>query len=124
MDVPRHAGDVGWYASGPQPGQPGDAVIDGHLDWTSGPAVFWDLDKLRPGDSIQIIDHESQTMLFQVTSMATFPADGRPPAGLFTAAGPSRLSLITCAGEWKGGQYSQRLVVTAAGAGVGVGAGG
>ena len=119
MDVPRHAGDVGWYASGPKPGQPGDAVLDGHLDWASGPAVFWNLDKLRPGDGIQVIDREAHTLGFRVTSTARFPAGSRPPADLFTADGQSRVSLITCAGDWNGGQYSQRLVVTAAGVGAG-----
>lgn len=39
MDVPGATGHVGWYEPGPAPGDPGDAVIDGHLDWSTGPAL-------------------------------------------------------------------------------------
>src|SRR5437879_6754319 len=37
MDVPKLPQDTGWYEPGPAPGQAGDAVIDGHLDWTNVP---------------------------------------------------------------------------------------
>jgi sortase (surface protein transpeptidase) len=113
MDVPRDARDVGWLASGPQPGQPGDAVIDGHLDWVSGPAVFWNLGKLRAGDSIQVVDGEGHAITFQVATTASYPADQPPPANLFSNAGRPRLSLTTCAGDWNGIEYSKRLVVEA-----------
>src|SRR5438045_1447791 len=32
MDAPANAVQTGWYALGAWPGQPGNAVIDGHLD--------------------------------------------------------------------------------------------
>lgn len=117
MDVPRNPQDVGWYEGGPQPGQAGDAVIDGHLDWVSGPAVFWNLRELRAGDQLQVTDASGQARAFQVTSLASFAADSPPPPDLFNNAGPPRLSLITCAGDWHGTEYSQRLVVEASPAG-------
>jgi hypothetical protein len=86
LDVPRDARDVGWYASGPQPGQPGDAVIDGHLNWGSGPAVFWKLDKLRSGDNLQVADRDGRTLSFRVVRQARYPAD-KPPAALFSSTG-------------------------------------
>jgi len=49
MAVPSVPSHVAWYSPGPAPGEPGDAVIDGHLDWTTGPAVFWNLGKLHAG---------------------------------------------------------------------------
>ena len=113
LDVPRDARDVGWYASGPQPGQPGDAVIDGHLNWGSGPAVFWKLDELRSGDNLQVADRDGRTLSFRVVRQARYPAD-KPPAALFSSTGQPRLSLITCAGDWTGTEYSERLVVEAA----------
>src|SRR5205807_8123210 len=41
MAVPSRPTHVAWYSPGPAPGEAGDAVIDGHLDWTTGKAVFW-----------------------------------------------------------------------------------
>lgn len=114
MDVPRESSDVGWYKAGPEPGQPGDAVIDGHLVWTSGPAVFWSLGRLRAGDQIQVADVSGRALSFQVTSAASYPANEPPPPSLFSSGGQPRLSLITCAGDWNGTQYDKRLVVQAA----------
>src|SRR5476649_486493 len=40
MDVPKKAEDVAWYNLGYTPGEKGNAVLDGHLDKSSGaPAV-------------------------------------------------------------------------------------
>ncbi len=115
MGVPQSWRDVAWYSPGPAPGQQGDAVIDGHLDWYGGiEAVFWNLGKLTPGDQIQVVTQTGQTLDFQVTSMENVPYNSHPP-GLFATTGSPELSLITCAGSWdtKAGTYLQRLVVNA-----------
>src|SRR5687768_1091778 len=39
MDVPQDVNNVAWYKLGPLPGQPGNAVLAGHLDSKTGPAV-------------------------------------------------------------------------------------
>jgi hypothetical protein len=115
MAAPSSPANVGWYRFGPRPGGPGDAVLDGHLDSTGGPAVFWDLHRLAPGDEIVVAPIAGAPVRFRVTSLRTFSAATRPPAGLFALGGPPRLTLITCAGAWdvKRGTYSQRLVVDA-----------
>src|SRR5438477_3383838 len=47
--------DVGWYSLGPQPGERGSAVIDGHLDRPGGfSAVFWHLRDVHVGDEVLI----------------------------------------------------------------------
>lgn len=112
IDVPRDVNDVGWYAEGVAPGQPGDAVIDGHLDWYTGPAVFAHLDRVRIGDLVEV-DLAGGGVRFQVDRIATYPYD-RPPAGLASRAGPARLTLIVCAGWWNGRTYTRRLVVDGA----------
>jgi sortase A len=112
MDVPKDLHDVGWYAAGIRPGQPGDAVIDGHLDWYTGSAVFANLSRLDVGDQAVILTADGTAVIFRVTS-ATSYAVGQPPSDLFNRQGPARLSLITCGGSWDGHQYNRRLVVNA-----------
>jgi sortase (surface protein transpeptidase) len=114
MAVPSKPTDVGWYSPGPAPGELGDAVIDGHLDWTTGKAVFWDLHLLQPGDEIDVVAQDRTMLRFQVSDLRTYAYTARP-AGLFAMSGQPRLSLITCAGAWDRGRstYLQRLVVTA-----------
>jgi len=90
-------------------------VIDGHLDWTTGPAVFWNLGKLHAGDEIQVVAQDGAVLRFDVTRAVRVPYTS-PPAGLFSTSGSAHLSLITCAGSWDVGRktYQQRLVVDAA----------
>jgi hypothetical protein len=88
-------------------------VIDGHLNWTQGPAVFWNLDKLRAGDQIQVTNTSGHAVSFRVAESASYPIYEPPPPDLFSFGGPSRLSLITCAGDWTDTGYSRRLVVGA-----------
>jgi sortase (surface protein transpeptidase) len=47
---------AGWFTGGPMPGQLGPAVIAGHVDSRTGPAVFHRLRDLRPGDQIRVRD--------------------------------------------------------------------
>jgi sortase (surface protein transpeptidase) len=115
MDVPQATEDVGWYSLGASPGQPGDAVVDGHLDAPGGaPAVFWRLQQLHPGDRIQFAMADGRTVIFAVTSGGALDA-GQVPAGHFETGGPSRVTLVTCAGSWDRGRqaYTQRFVVEA-----------
>jgi sortase (surface protein transpeptidase) len=115
MAVPSVPSHVAWYSPGPAPGEAGDAVIDGHLDWTTGPAVFWNLGKLHAGDEIQVVAQDGAVLRFNVTRAVRVPYTA-PPAGLFSTSGSAHLSLITCAGSWDVGKktYQQRLVVDAA----------
>src|SRR6266550_477119 len=48
---------VGWYETGPRPGEIGSAVIDGHLDRPGAyPAVFWNLRSMHAGENVIVID--------------------------------------------------------------------
>jgi sortase (surface protein transpeptidase) len=114
MGVPSEPEHVGWYEPGPAPGAPGDAVIDGHLDWYTGKAVFENLRTLRQGAEIDVIARDGATLRFVVTDSRTVAYTDRP-AGLFATTGSPRLSLITCGGAWdkRKGTYLERLVVNA-----------
>jgi hypothetical protein len=54
MQVPVDFATAGWFAGGPAPGQLGPAVIAGHVDSRTGPAVFYRLRDLRPGHTIMV----------------------------------------------------------------------
>lgn len=116
MDVPGHNPweDVGWLREGPQPGQPGSAVIDGHLDRPGGaPAVFWDLNKMHVGDSVMVTDANQHTAKFLVTKIVSYPPNNAPLNDIFQNNSGSFLNLITCAGAWIPAEHQTtlRLVV-------------
>jgi sortase (surface protein transpeptidase) len=114
MATPSRSDRVAWYRPGSAPGDVGNAVIDGHLDWTSGPAVFWRLGQLRRGAPITVFRADGSQAQFVVDSTSQMPFDSSTDS-LFTLTGPPTLTLITCSGSWdrQRGTYLQRLVVRA-----------
>ncbi|MBJ7598684.1 class F sortase [Candidatus Nephthysia bennettiae] len=115
MGAPENPDEVGWYSLGSSPGQPGDAVIDGHLDTRTGaPAVFAQLSSLKAGDSVKVRLPEGRELVFRVAQVASIPYQATP-SGLYSIDGSPRLTLITCTGSWDSNRhtYSERLVVQA-----------
>ncbi|MGI8609404.1 MAG: class F sortase [Candidatus Dormibacteria bacterium] len=115
MAVTNESYTVGWYRLGSAPGDAGDAVIAGHLDWyDTSHAVFFNLKDLRAGDDVEVQRLDGVTRHFRVTRVQTVAFNSSVP-GLFAGDGPARLSLITCGGAWDAhaGQYLQRVIVDA-----------
>ena len=67
MEVPRDYGLAGWFTGGAMPGQDGPAVISGHVDSKSGPAVFYRLRDLRRGDTVRVRRADGGWLAFEVT---------------------------------------------------------
>jgi sortase (surface protein transpeptidase) len=114
MDVPKNSDDVGWYDLQNKPGEPGNAVIDGHLDKASGaPAAFWNLHKLDVGDKIIVTDAKGNALTFSVIRKATYNYDTFPIAEVFGPSSKKLLNLISCAGAWDktAHNYSERTVI-------------
>jgi sortase (surface protein transpeptidase) len=117
MDVPRTWMNVGWYREGFYPGEVGNAVVDGHLDSTGGgPAVFWDLDKLVPGDEVIVTYQTGDQFTFSVQGRQAYAFDTKDQqiiGAIFGSSLTPDLNLITCDGAWDHGKatYTQRLVV-------------
>ena len=114
MDVPHVPQDVAWFNESALPGQAGKpAVVNGHLDSRTGPAVLYDLRKLVPGDEIAVTYENGQAYIFVVEDKERYPFD-QPPNQKIMGSNPRRmLNIITCDGAWDRGQsnYQQRLVV-------------
>ena len=80
VEVPSRWELAGWYALGPRPGDPGSAVILGHVDSRRGPAVFFRLRELGRGDEIKVTraDRSSARFVVQRTTQydkQQFPTD-------------------------------------------------
>jgi sortase (surface protein transpeptidase) len=102
--------DVGWYNLGPQPGEPGSAVIDGHLDRPGGfPAVFWHLRDLHVDDEVLVKNSSGETLRFLVTRIELYPPQDAPIQDIFGNWGGRYLNLITCAGDWIPSQHQTNL---------------
>lgn len=113
MDTPQNRYNVAWYNKGPRPGELGSAVIDGHLDGENQTtAVFKDLNKVKVGDTITIVDKDNKTLTFTVRRTKLFQATD-PTTEVFGSTNGIYLNLITCAGTWNTERqdYEERLVV-------------
>ncbi len=114
MDVPKNIWNTAWFGDGGyKPGEAGNAVIAGHLDAPGTKAIFWDLDKLKPGDKIYLNDTGGQEMVFEVESLQTYPFENAPLVTIFGPSKEARLNLITCRGTFDrtSHNYNKRLVV-------------
>jgi sortase (surface protein transpeptidase) len=101
VQVPSDPGQAGWYTNGPAPGEQGPAVILGHLDSVTGPAVFYQLSSLRAGARILVGRQDGSIAMFVVQRVASFPVASFPTDQVYGATTDPELRLITC-----GGQYS------------------
>lgn len=116
MDTPKGWMNAAWFSHGFRPGEAGNAVIAGHLDSRSGgPAVFWSLNRLQPGDEVIVTYQNGDRYTFAVQDVESVPYDieGEAVAAIFGPSQTSDLNLITCNGQWDRGKatYTQRLVV-------------
>lgn len=112
---PADFGQAGWFAGGVEPGQPGPAVIAGHVDSRSGPAVFHALGDLAPGDGIEVTRADGSTVSFRVTEVAEHPKAAFPTEAVYGPVAGPELRLITCTGPFDEGtgHYVDNLVVFA-----------
>ena len=115
LQVPRDWDKAGWYDQGPRPGQPGPAVILGHVDSKSGPAVFYQLQTLRPGDIVRVGLADGRTLIFTVQRVERYPKDHFPTEAVYLPTLSRELRLITCGGtfDYATGHYRDNIVVFA-----------
>ena len=114
MDIPKDENNVAWYNLGVKPGETGNAVIAGHYDKKSGdPSVFYNINKLKPGDELIVTDEKGKELVFAVTEVKTYELSDFPLQEVFGIGTKPRLNLITCEGNFDTSSklYSHRLVV-------------
>ena len=118
MQVPplkRRPNAAGWYKYSVTPGQTGTSVIEGHVDNDQGPAVFFRLGALRPGDLVNVRLADGITAIFRITGVRQYPKSKFPARTVYRATRFAALRLITCGGAFDSAtsQYLSSTVVFA-----------
>jgi hypothetical protein len=106
---------AGWYADGPTPGELGSAIVAGHVDTKTGPAVFFLLSYLRKGDPVVINRADGTVATFKVDSVQTFSKGAFPDKQVYGDTPDAELRIITCGGAYdhKKKDYKSNVVVFA-----------
>ena len=105
-----------WYKYSVTPGQIGTSVIEGHVDTKQGPAVFYRLGALRPGDLVNVRLADGITAVFRVTGVRQYLKSKFPAKTVYRDATRfAALRLITCGGafNYATSQYLSSTVVFA-----------
>ncbi len=114
--VPKAFGVAGWYAPGTRPGDPGSAVILGHVDSKRGPAVFYRLRELHRGDEIRVKRADGSWLRFLVERTAKYDKQRFPTDQVYYPTLTAGLRLVTCGGLFDPGtgHYRSNIIVFAA----------
>ncbi|WP_406497149.1 class F sortase [Streptomyces sp. NBC_00846] len=91
---------VGWFKHGVTPGERGAAIVAGHVDTMTGPAVFLQLQFLKPGATVDIIRADGSVATFKVDSVETFSKANFPDKRVYSDTPSAQLRLITCGGAY------------------------
>ncbi len=116
MQMPPDPKTVAWYGFTARPGSGSNAVFAGHLDYVHyGPAVFWNLHKLRYGDQIEITLADGTVYRYRVVSSEAYDIFHAPVADIIGPTTYDAITLITCTGSynWSLHLYEERLIVRA-----------
>ena len=100
LSVPTAFENAGWWRDGPEPGEPGPAVIAGHVDSRTGPAVFYRLRELRAGDQILVDRVDGTTATFVIERMEQHNKNSFPNQSVYGDTADSQLRLVTCGGAF------------------------
>jgi hypothetical protein len=79
----------------------GPAVLAGHVDSARvGPAVFYKLGDLAPGNLVYVTRADHRTAVFRVTSVALYPQQHFPSQQVYGPTPGPALRLVTCGGDF------------------------
>jgi hypothetical protein len=108
-------GEAAWYKYSATPGQIGVSVIEGHVDTYQGPAVFFRLGGLRPGDVVDVTLADRITAVFRITGVRQYSKSKFPAKIIYGPTRYAALRLITCGGvfDYATGHYLSSTVVYA-----------
>lgn len=94
------ADEAAWYKYSATPGQIGTSVIEGHVDTYRGPAVFFRLGALQPGDTVDVTLADGTTAIFRISGVRRYLKADFPAKAIYGASHYAALRLITCGGTF------------------------
>ncbi|MFF8945678.1 class F sortase [Streptomyces sp. NPDC014864] len=111
---PENPNLAGWFTGAVAPGEKGTAVVVGHVDNRTGPAVFYGLGALRKGSRIEVRRQDGRTAVFGIYGVEVFAKNGFPGERVYGSKGAPELRVITCGGGFSQGiGYDGNVVVFA-----------
>jgi sortase (surface protein transpeptidase) len=115
IEVPADFAVPGWFDQGPRPGQPGPAVILGHVDSKAGPAVFYRLNRLPVGAVVFVDRADGSTVDFRVRGMQHVAKTAFPTDLVYAPTLEPSLRLVTCGGRFDHtkSSYTDNVIVYA-----------
>lgn len=120
--VPNDPDHVAWYTFTAAPGQTGNAVFSGHVDWVRRgrpiPGVFYRLRELELGDQIIVRREDGVEIQYRVIGNVAVEYNDPNVVKVMDRSAKDVITLITCGGTWlrdyrspQGGSYSHRIIV-------------
>ncbi|MGP4092141.1 class F sortase [Streptomyces sp. KR55] len=110
-------GVVGWYAAGVKPGTVGTALMVGHVDTETRPAVFYRISALQPGETVRVVRADGRIAEFTVDDIQVLTRDHFDAQQAYGVrkSGRAELRLITCGGTYDRASrsYTANVVVSA-----------
>jgi hypothetical protein len=115
LEVPERFDVAGWWSGGYRPGEPGPAVIAGHVDSKTGPAILYRLGKLARGDAVTVERRDGSAVRFVVRAVGHYAKTAFPTKQVYGPTSRPTLRLITCSGDFNRstGHYVDNTVVYA-----------
>lgn len=107
---------AGWYTGGAVPGDPGTSVIVAHVDGFGKRGLFYDLSKVKIGDTVSVDRTDKKTAVFTVTKVAKYDKTEFPTDTFYSNPPGAELHLATCGGRYdaKAHRYLDQWLVWSA----------
>lgn len=115
----------GWNGLGGRPGEPGNAIFSGHVDYAAnvpyagvsyrGQGVFSQINQLSAGDVIEV-DYGGKTFRYRVAWRRQYAGTGTDWQAIWSSnVGRESITLYTCGGtfDFTSREYADRVVVRA-----------
>jgi sortase (surface protein transpeptidase) len=112
VDTPEQAG---WFTGAPRPGDPGPAVLLGHVNGGGQAGIFARLGELGPGDEVLVERADGSTVRFTVRRVDQVPKTDFPTDEVYGDTDGPELRLITCGGSFdeSADSYRDNIIVYA-----------